>query len=799
MRRGERFGARSLLALLVLAACGDDDAETETSADPPVEEVTPPATGAAVAAPPRVEPLATAGFDVVPRRALRGRPLDFAFPRSHPRSAIASDARGNVLVFDVPSGHLRAVRRAFFRDAFHVAVAADAPRVVVDSGDENSGFAYDVGVWDLERDFFWPVPVAPVDEVTFAIEADGSHVAVLERDLSADSGALLVGNIDTREVTRRELRESVDRVYFSGDGESVFVLGDGKVRRFATATLRPGRTYELPGAVTGVHGDDFLVEVEGGAQVVPMRSGRARATLEGAGSYRWLDDGRVVGCDRGALRLFAGEAFDEVTEIEERIPRCGRLRYRMDRLESFVAGSYTVVGDEPWTFEDEDIGSFGIPPRGRYFVLPTYDAIQIASPARRRIRPLVRRGSGERSAWNARREGPRLVLEGRGWSHVFGPPSEPPPELPDVDGYLVSESPDGRHRVEQRGEELVLVSAGADEAVSLGAFGDVENGLCFESYDEDGYFCEVEVTWARDAFVVLTEEDSMAYAFGMDGQRRGRAPASRVWLDESGDRAIVVGRDGQVLLSDRALQRKGVVFRPRNVRVFEPAFRGERVVVVRGASMAIYDVTSGNRKHVVTLPGHLLEAPRLVGDGEVLVRLRSGFVWYGLESGEELRRERIDGVLAVDDARENVLLCDEGTLRLRPLRASDGGRAYGACPGGRLFAFDDELLWWVEGTRGHFVRRSDGQRLTVGVLELRRPLAFAFTPRGHLQLSHTHAMRMFRLRLPGAILDAEVVEANEENLDADLVARFLAGEPLGAPPSHAAPGDRREPLRTAGD
>jgi len=825
-------GPRIVLMVVFVFACGDDDdeASTEFPSEPGTgTSVAPNSDDGEQAARQRVVPLEHTGFDLVPRYPLRERVTSVAFHPERAHVAAAADARGNVAVFRVPSGEVIAARRLFLRRILHVELAGE--RLLVLADEEEGGEGADaVAVWNLKTDEVWSSLGA---ELEATLSPDGRRVVVLDNldgdaaydedygdeyaedldgeyaddeeddldgeyadDLDEDDDLreaeegdeqteLLLVDLDTRERATRTLPYYAvpDRVVFAEDG-SLHVVAVSTSTRFS-ADLEPTEVdFGSSVHVRDIRGEEALVSASDHASIVSLRTGRERVRIEGPGARSFLRDGRVLRCHEGTLHLHGGDDFTTVETVDAPLGDCnGRFAFRVGHLEQWGprnrGTAYQRATEEtdspsassaiePWELRAYPTDLY-VPPRGSYFLIGGADGVAIAAPEHQRVRPLVHSGSGELSLWSVRREGQAARLLGGDWEERLGDATADDPRLPRPDErHLVGVSEDAARRVAVVGEHLVLRTAERDLPLVRNVFA---SEVCHT--EGDASRCNVGVRFLEGRVLIVIGSRELR-AFTDEGNALGRLEATTWWADGA---SVVAMRDGSVVLFDSALREKAVLFETPFLGIY-PAFEGERVAIADGTTLLVFD--GGTRTQSITLPAR--PSSLFLRGGEVGATVGLAVVRYDVESGELRGRDELRGILVSSQSRGEALYCDGTKLRIR--RAEGATEEIAPCPAGRSYGFDSDFVWWVEGTRGHFVRRRDLQHLVVGRLALpRAPTTFAFTPRGHLQLTRTTTTRAFRLRLPGPMLDATLVEADTSKLTPDLVQRFFAGEPLGDAPT----------------
>jgi len=762
---------RMLALALALVACGDDDEErpaaTETTTvaaesneasegSEPSGEASGEASGEIEVA--RIAPLETAGFAVVPRRALERRPVAYGFFDGAQHLALAADEVGNVLVFEVPSGQVRAVRRLLppeMEVAFEVSESSG--RVLVKARDPETSDVVDVGVWDLRTDAWWPIPLHDADRVFATLSEDGARVGLVE-EMEDGSARFAVADVDARSVRRRSVEDPMtDGIAFSTNGSSLYVAASELVE-LEPSTLRQRSARPLPGLYDGGrHGDDLLLL--GGderAAVRPLAPGVLVSIPKPARAWSLLSDGRVAGCKDDTIHVFSGNGFADETTFPVALD-CHfttRFTFRRGKLEQWTGTAYAVVGEEdasPYAFEAGE--PRGIPPRGSYALASEDDRVVIVSLERRRERPLVRRAAApsERVVAVHRSEALVELVTASGTRMHFGERLG----LPLPVGTLASTSVGHRVVVEDGEATLVLPPYDERRELDVGLMCDDDESCVVRGLG----FANDRLLVAAAGEVSLVDEDGevVASVEGDDG-----------WLAPNGRFAVVAGTEHVEVVDANLRTVRALSTRPR--RPVAPVFADEVVAVAIGRQVSIFDFSSRAQRDV-TLPESALELWR---DGDHFVaRTHVANVRIPVAGGAP---ENLPVALATRG--DERLYCDAGTLRL------DGAQGFelGVCRGARHAGIDDDFVWWTEGIRAHLVRRSDGEHLVLGTLRAVRPLAYAHTMRGHLQLSDASGARLLRLRLPGSVVDADLVEVDTEKLSADLVKRFLAGEPLGDAP-----------------
>lgn len=763
---------------------------------------------------------ARAGFEVIPQRIHRQFVNELTIFGRH---AAAGTYRGVVSVFDVPSGHVRAARRLFFGPVVHLEASADRKRIFAlgsSSGEDSE--PTDAVVWDLEVDRVWPVPHHGYGVVR-AFELNGERVAtVAETDGGIEVHLdTVLGGSRRRRLDLREPRS----IFFTRDSRALYLVTADTVQRLGLPGLRPvGEGWELTdGGHVIPHPSEDLVAVKYGntVQVRALADGEVKHELDVGqpiGTMQWSDDGsRLLTCSRQGARVFGGEEYAEVIDLPVGTARCYRLTVdlRSETPATILTRNDELMyapateGAEPLALEPRlNEGVVAFPQRGEWFLYGSNTDVYIANLTRRRARALVHGGAGEYSAWSVDGAGSVITLRGRGWSHAFGEAEDEAAEastdtadtelvFPDLedDPYVedLGVSSDRRHRVvvvEPTVEDgLYLLTAGATRAVALpGAerLG-IECGLGYdEEYGEETYFCEGYASFAADSSSLVVGGSEGTAAYDLRGRRLGSAPPV-TWVRPTPDGSgmLALFDDGALSMLGPNLRRTGVVLRARAGMRSTVGFNeaGTLLAAVRGAALVIYDVAANARKHLINLPSRSTTSPVFTDDGLVQVQLDDGFVWYSIDDGNEARKVELDEVRGINAERTHVVYCNDDRLRHRQLDSQDAGIDLGPCPyDARELAFDETRVWWVEGSRGHVVRLTDAEHLLVGVYQLRRPLLYAFTPRGHFWTNRPDAVRSLRVRMRGPVLAADNPAPEASWVRESLIADFLADRDLGDAP-----------------
>lgn len=821
---------KAIAALLVLTlACSDGDAEGRSGTEGHRESSSESASGEGASEgesqpePPRIE-LSKPAFEVVPQRAMRG--IDsIAFATPH-RIAVTT-TRGEVAIVDIPSGHVRLSRRMFRSSAYGARASSDGKRLWISGADGEDSYEL---AWRLDVDEVDNL-TALTDEDRIAADAELERFATvsppydeydeydeyeeeygeddeeqqeedeLEEPEVTDSGITLYLQRFGQRATLHPAGEALDgfnEVFFSSDGSNVLVRNGEQMVRFGLDG-RVQRTFEVPATrqmVRDPSGDRFLHVDSGTVQVRSTLDGSLVHSFEAPGirTFDWTADGRILTCAGNTLRIHAGAVHAQITEHEVEGCNVAHIDARGDHVGVFLEDPdrYQRLGEEPFELVGRERA---VPARGRYFLTRDSDEIHIASIDRRRTRRLVRGGGGEYSAWSASVGEDVIELSGSDWSYRFGSPE------PDGGGEAqvhISESADvglismsgdrqralvGTHEPERERERIRLYRVAGNKLIR----GLDDHVSCSHEYDEstdDEYWsCQANVTWQRAGFVVTAR--GTALSFDDEGRRTGRlADVSRVIALPTGDWLVAVRRDGAVMLTDARLDVEQEILPARDVYatiVVHETF----VAAKRGNAIVVFDTSTGAPRFALEVDEET-RGLRFTADGMLLLRKADEFHWYDPRTGEEMRKVELQGIVAMTPDRSKALVCIDDRLRVRVLEEDQPGRDLGPCdhPYGH---FDGRFAWTHGTTRARVLRVSDGARLTVGVVHQRRMLGFAHTPQGHLWLSRPGAVWAIRARLPGPIMDAPTVRPDAEQIHTTLVADFLAGRPLGDPPSWEEP------------
>ena len=243
----------ALLLLVGLGACGGSDDERgadERGADErgaenrheargsesrPAESADPspaaPTEGDAEATGPGPR-LRGAGFDVVPRAPVRGAVVAFAFPAPH--RVLAGTDQGALLLFDVPSGHVRAYRRvARTQPVTELRLADEGPAAAAHFMDPNAGYVYGGVVWDLRRDRLWDPP--SFDGARLRLSPDGAW-------------AVQLGPEEERLEARSAPRASASRATAPPSSSGPATPSSPSCRRPCAPGDRPGPSPAYPSA-----------------------------------------------------------------------------------------------------------------------------------------------------------------------------------------------------------------------------------------------------------------------------------------------------------------------------------------------------------------------------------------------------------------------------------------------------------------------------------------------------------------------------------------------------------------------
>ncbi len=815
-----------VLCLALLLACGADEGtrsggeatersgETEAAPEGRVREGAEATAEAGAPRPNRSAGPARAGFQVVPQRMHRRSVTTITIFGSH---AAAGTARGMVTIFDVPSGHVRAARRLFFGAVDELRVSDDRKRILaLGSGTGEDDTPVEAVVWDLEVDRVWPVP----NDYSYirAMSPDGRYVATIPAQTGDEPAEVELAEVFGGDSRTRRLDDTIGDVFFSSDSRTLFVLGDGQLRRLGVPGLRPrGDAWPASGSLAARNPSGDLVALLGNTSVSirSLEDGEEKAELtapDRVNGVQWSPDGSRLAVNGRRGRIFSGDDWATTQDFTSG----SRLDLVSDTPASLVRASgkivYTPVdGSDPFELEPELHQGVAFPLRAGWFLYGHQGDVYIANVERQRSRRLVRGGSGERSAWGASVDDSAITLHGRGWSERFG---EAAPEaesaagaaaeapMPDFPGYeqqpyveRMASSTDGKLHVvlvDPTGDaKPFLVNRGGNAPIPLRepagreGFG-IYCGLDYdEEYGEETYYCEQTAEFAPNAEWFVVGGAEATASFDASGRRLGTTGSVR-WVRFVGDdKALIHTPNGALLLTGKDLHESGVLFRARErMSAFATTSDDQRwVAAVRGAALAIYDVTANERKHVITLPARAMGSPVFVGDGLVQVRVQGAFVWYRLEAGDQARKVELDHILAIDDERTHALTCGEDRLRHVTLADPEQSKDLGPCPlDAREVGFDHERVWWVEGSRAHVVRLSDAEHLIVGAYLLRRPLRYAFTPRGHFWTNRPDALRSLRVRMPGPVLDADTPVPEAAWVRESLIGDFLADRDLGDAP-----------------
>ncbi len=803
--------------LLVTFACSGDDDSPESPATGE-QEGSPEGTSSNETSESESEPdprieLPNPAFEVVPQRSMRGiNRVEFMTPH---RAAV-TNLRGEVAIVDIPSGHVRVSRRVFRSLAEGAQASADGNRVWL-SGSEG-GERYELA-WKLDTDELVELRVVNPDD-GMASDPELRHFATVsppyeeydeyedyedeygedeieneddqddEVEDESDSGIVLFLQSFSEDSTRHQVGDTVEEfhdVFFSSDGTALLIHDQLRMHRYGLDG-RHQRTFEVPPVQDVRHastGDRFAHVDDDTVQVRSSLDGSVAHSFEvsDVDTFRWTSDGRILTCAGSTLRIHSGETHDQVTEHEVEDCKVDNIDARGDHVGVFIENPprYQRLGEE--SFELTGSRRF-VPPRGRYFLMRDQGELHIVSIDRRRSRRLMRGGAGEYSAWGATILDDAIVMSGRDWSYRAG-----------------SADPESaRERVQVNdGPDVGLVSMAADQQRALVGTRERERlwlysvtgnklvrGLsdyvsCFEAYEEetgDEYWaCQAQVTWRPGGFVVRAQESALS--FDNEGRRLGRLSDVRS-VTASGDWLVVVRKNGAVVLADARLRVEQAILPPRDAFALIVT-HDNFIAAKRGNAVVVFDTTTGAPRFALEVNEDMLGI-RFTSDGMLLLGERNSFRWFDPRTGEEMRKIELEGVVAMTPDRSKALVCVEERLHVRVLEEDQPGRDLGPCDHS-YGHFDGEFAWTHGATRGHFLRVSDGARLTVGVLHQRRMLGFAYTPQGHVWLSRPPAVWAIRVRLPGSIMTATTVRPRVEQVHATLVADFLAGRPLGDPPS----------------
>lgn len=813
-----------VLCLALLIACGADEAASEEESESSTETEASPersaagqAGGEASAAeaprPNRSAGPVRAGFQVVPQRMHRRSVTTITIFGRH---AAAGTARGMVTIFDVPSGHVRAARRLFFGAVGELRVSDDRKRILaLGSGTGEDESPVEAVVWDLEVDRVWPVP----NDYSYirAMSPDGRWIATIPAQSGDEPAELQLAEV-WGEVRTRRLDDTVGDVFFARDSRTLFVVGDGKLLRLGVPGLRPrGEPWPVSGRIAARHPSEDLVALAGSTSVAihSLEDGSEKAELTAPDRLRWLEwspDGSRLAVHGRRGRVFSGDDWSTTQNFES--PRRTHMDLVSDTPAALVNAHgklvYTPVdGSDPIELEPEIHQGVAFPPRAGWFLYGNQGDVHIANVERRRTRRLVRGGSGERSAWNANVDDAAITLRGRGWSQRFGEPAAESEEsseavvdeapMPSFPGYerqpwveTMASSSDGKRRValvDPTGDaKPFLVNEGSDPIALREPPGEgfgIYCGLDYdEEYGEETYFCDKTAEFAPTGEWFVVGGGEATASFDVSGRRLGTTGAVR-WVRFVGDeRALVHTPNGALFLAGKDLRQSGVLFRARErMTAFATISDDQRwVAAVRGAALAIHDVETNERKHVITLPSRAASSPIFVDD-LVQVRVQGAFLWYRLDDGSEARKVELDSILAIDADRTHALTCADDRLRHVTLASPEESEDLGACPlDAREIVFDDERVWWVEGSRAHVVRLSDAEHLIVGMYLLRQPLLYAFTPRGHFWTNRPDALRSLRVRMAGPVLEAEAPVPEAGWIRESLIGDYLSDRDLGDAP-----------------
>ncbi len=826
------------LALCVMACGGNETPETSESestesaseSETETSEARTGSTGETEAEAPRPNRSAgpaRAGFSIVPQRMHRQYVEAL---RVFGRHAAAGTGRGMVTVFDVPSGHVRAARRLFFGAVTEVALSNDRKRLFATgaSGGEDSE-PTEGRVWDLDTDRVWQMPEEY--SVHRAMSPDGSRVATLVED---DELEVRLYDVWSDRPRKRSIESDHNPrdVFFAHDSRSLYVVTNVDVQRLGLPGLRPrGEPWlHLSGRQGQIarHPSEDQIAVSQNAKVFirALSDGESKHELDAGRNVealRWSEDGkRVVACGRGGARVFEGENFDTVIDLPMPGLRCYQAQFDLvSETPALMVTrdhklTYITPDGEQTQLEPQISGPTAFPTRTGWFLYGVDTDVYIANLTRQRSRRLVRGGNGELSAWSTVVTDRGIELRVRDSSFLFGSDEEPEtepseataepttparPDFKDIDEPFrnLGDSPDHMHRVvvtnPEEDPEVFLQSSGADALIPLRQTGDGLGIECWIEYDEYGDDGETEeYYYCGDAQAVFAPDNSSVIVSGSEASASYDLTGRRLGVSSQALRAVRFLPDGKILVS-RAnnaveiigsnLRRVGTVLRARERMTPYNSISEDRstVVSLRGAALTIFDVASNARKHLITLPARGNDRAIFEDGGLIQVRVESAFVWYRLEDGEEVRRVEMDGVLAINEDRTKALTCTEDRLRHVDTSNPENGMDLGPCPtDARRMGFDNQRVWWVEGSRAHVVRLSDAEHLILGAYQLRTPLLYAFTPRGHMWVDRPSALSSVRARVAGPILDAEHSVPEASWVRETLIEDFLTDRDLGDAP-----------------
>lgn len=792
------------LVLLLVCACGSNDEPRESPPSATGEQTEQPESVLPIPAGPVARRASyVAGpvrspVDVVPRtRVLRTEATAVA-ALTHGLGAAGTDD-GLIVLFDVPSGRIRATRQLFggyvesierITDHHLLLIGSDGPG---EEGVDNE--AEDAVVWNLEEDRIWRVDGWVHGRSTVATSADGRLLAII------DPAGVRIHGIQGREIGRWEDEGRWGRRVFLSPGQ-VHVVDGTTWTRMRQRDFRPaGETWELPEEDTAlfIHPRRELVAYANGTNVeLHALDGELKHTIEYGREVRtlqWSSDGtKLAVCGGGASRVYHGESWSEHTELPVR--GCGTgFDLRGDVPASFHAGirfGYTPADGESVEFGAmEAVLAVGLPPRGQYALLAEYDRVSIANFARQRVRRLISAGPGLGAAadvWEVAGVTPPYMRERPTPSRPSVPAYAPLPEglWPDP---VLGTSPDRLHRIVRvSNDELYIQTAGARTAIKLVQPGDGFALPCFagDEIDEHGSdtVCQSELEFAPDSSRFAIGTIDAAAMYDNRGRRLGAAPDAFITFSPTG-RPLALREDGSVAFVGNNLRTTAVVLRPRARVSIQYAFSedGSLLAVARGRALVIYDAAANARKQLIELPRSVVNRgnPFMFRAGGVQVQLSNGFVTYSVEDGSQMSRIVLDETRGINQAATHVAYCVDGRLKHRAL-SEEAVTDLGACPAGNVL-FNDRFAWWADHGRQRVIRFSDGEQLILSALAGRRPVYFAFTARGHLWVSDPDQLGRLRVRAAGPIPDASIVEPTREMLSETLVADFMAGEELGAPPT----------------
>lgn len=736
--------------------------------------------------PPARAPRPSAGAALVPQRACGAI---VGATRAGAHHAVALDHDGVACLVDARTGAVLAARRLFDGAGLGVAVDERGHLALAWGRDARAATAV-ARVWDLPADHVRDVAHGRSVDGAPALSSDGLRAAFLS------GGALLIAPT-SGEPGAETAAPGANGVRFHPRGRLVATYGPGGV------VVRDGWNGQplsgAPSVPSAIHAVEFRADgrelLAAGAHrlwVLEAHDGGAATDVgpvRGAVWVRYADDGAPWVCDADGARTPGGAALavgpggcasalvDPTTREVIALDGGALLRRRPDRpderLEDPPAEAALLPG--PWLRSPS--GLHRVRPDGRL------GALLRAGP-RAGLRDWE---IGETFVAIATDAGE--VVHGERRPAAPAEPEAPPPparaiEMPALDGGAV---PDVLARSADGTRELTALDVRRDDGVTETLYHlrvasrerplDLLPTRPHFGHLVDGAPARAGGVFSPDGRTLAVTSSAGTYLHDEDGRRLGHARGGHVTFVPDSSGLLIEHADGEVGLYGMDGRRRGralpaVDGDPAPVDL---AFGPGVVVAARGRAVFVTDVAAGRSLPRIVAPATRRDAPR-VAHGAVEVPLAGGVAWYSLADGALVRRLS-RGALRGRDDEGRLAVCEAGTLVLARIDDPGPGVPLGSCPTGRV-RLSAHVMGYDDGATVTLVRLRDGQRLSVGVLPLRRPLRYAFTPEGRFEVD-THALGEVRFREPGPLPDASVSRVDPAAATPDLVRRFLAGEALG--------------------